>query len=647
MCDDGKPILPVQADGFSVCYLAEGDMKAINVYERILAVMLCVFLIVFPFITGFHVEELSGIAEQYFAKKSGYQIDLFQYWKETVLVIFSIFLLILLVLGAVIGFILEEKIPERFRMNRTVAALIAVFLLLNILSCIFSEYSEYSFWGLFLDYEGLAAVIGYMILFSAGYFLLGTDRGMKMLMTSVRALAMLLIIGSCMECAFGPMINIETVARALTPDRYEHLMENIMFDYSGSVSLTFVNPGYYGGFCALIFPILYGKGITGGKRVLCICDELLAGGMLFCIIMSGSSGALYAAAAASAAETVFIVYRKRKSGTYWGIPVCLLAAGFVFLLMSRTQIMEGEGLAARVGGSVINPQYTEGEDIFHVDRIQLESGILTVDSGENELKVQSFGENAEMTLDDFLFLDGNGDQIPVETDLLAGSHLTGDYENIHVSVMGRILTIDFGYQDPLEFYCYGGYLSYISFNGDYLDTIPQPEMTALHFLYPLFTGRGYIWVSSIPLAGECILLGKGIGSFPFCYPQSEVAGMLNVHGSADYCIEIAHSWYLQTVVNGGMIALICMLGLFLIHLVKGARFYWKRKEKWEAHPEDTEYIGMGLFFGLIAFQIAGIVNNSTVATGPEFWLLFGAGMGFLFHVRNCSKRSNDLKGKEF
>ena len=96
-----------------------------------------------------------------------------------------------------------------------------------------------------------------------------------------------------------------------------------------------------------------------------------------------------------------------------------------------------------------------------------------------------------------------------------------------------------------------------------------------------------------------------------------------------------------------MIALICMLGLFLIHLVKGARLYWRRKEKWEAHPGDTEYIGMGLFFGLIAFQIAGIVNNSTVATGPEFWLLFGAGMGFLFHVRNCSKRSNDLKGKEF
>lgn len=52
-------------------------------------------------------------------------------------------------------------------------------------------------------------------------------------------------------------------------------------------------------------------------------------------------------------------------------------------------------------------------------------------------------------------------------------------------------------------------------------------------------------------------------------------------------------------------------------------------------------------FGIIAFQITGIVNNSNVATGPVFWMLFGAGMGFLFHIRNCSKRSNGLRENRF
>ena len=49
--------------------------------------------------------------------------------------------------------------------------------------------------------------------------------------------------------------------------------------------------------------------------------------------------------------------------------------------------------------------------------------------------------------------------------------------------------------------------------------------------------------------------------------------MLNVHGSANYCIEIAHSWYVQTAVNGGVIALLCLLGLFLLHLYRGVCLY--------------------------------------------------------------------------
>ena len=119
-------------------------------------------------------------------------------------------------------------------------------------------------------------------------------------------------------------------------------------------------------------------------------------------------------------------------------------------------------------------------------------------------------------------------------------------KKISLTVMGRLLSLDLGYQDPVEFYVQDGLLYYVDFNGSLLSRIPQPVMKGLENLYPLFTGRGYIWVSSIPLLWDVVALGKGIGTFPFYYPQSEVAGMLNVHGSADYCIEQAHSWYLQT-----------------------------------------------------------------------------------------------------
>ncbi|MBM6752137.1 hypothetical protein H6A65_11620 [Mediterraneibacter glycyrrhizinilyticus] len=92
----------------------------------------------------------------------------------------------------------------------------------------------------------------------------------------------------------------------------EHLLSDVFLDYSGKLSLTFSNPGYFGGFCALLFPILYGRALNGEKRYMCVLDGVLTGGLLFCLIMSGSSGALYAAAAATAAETVFLIVRKKR-----------------------------------------------------------------------------------------------------------------------------------------------------------------------------------------------------------------------------------------------------------------------------------------------------------------------------------------------
>ena len=66
-------------------------MKALKRYEQVMTVALCVFLVIYPFIMGFHVEEPVGIAETYFTKKSGYMSDTFQYYKEVVLIIFRLF----------------------------------------------------------------------------------------------------------------------------------------------------------------------------------------------------------------------------------------------------------------------------------------------------------------------------------------------------------------------------------------------------------------------------------------------------------------------------------------------------------------------------------------------------------------------------
>lgn len=601
-------------------------VKAVKRYEQTLKTVLCIFMVFYPFIMGFHVEELSGIAETYFAKSSGYMTDIFQFYKEIVLIIFAVIFLALLILGGVLSCILEERWPGRYKVEKPVMFLMGISLLLHIVSCVLSEYPEYSVLGLCLDYEGMAAITGYFILFIGGYILLGDENSVIMVLISIRALSVLIIIGACIECAAGPLFNMSGVAKALTPDSYEHLLENIYLDYDGSLSLTFANPGYFGGFCAMLFPILFGMAAGGSRRRICAFDSVMAGGLFFCIIMSGSSGALYAALIAVAAESIFMIHQGRwKRSIIAILSVGVIASAF-FLFAKSTPIMDDSLVSERIGNSVVNSQYDSDGIGFHVETISLEDGELTIDSGENILRVKADGNGTETTIDDINFMDSNGEEIG-RTQTFEGIRLSGAYSGVTASFHDQVLSIDLGYQDPLEFYCYKGKLSYIDFNGSLLESIPQPQVKGLEFLYPLFTGRGYIWVSSLPLLQECAVLGKGVGTFPFYYPQSEVAGMLNVHGSADYCIEIAHSWYLQTAVNGGCIALLCMAALFILHLVRGGKKYWRKAE------HDTgilaSHVAGALFFGLIAYEIAGIVNNSCVTTAPVFWLLFGCSLGLL------------------
>lgn len=639
-------------------------MKAIRRYEGALMWLLLIFMIVYPFIMGFRVEEPSGIARDYFVKKSGWSSDIFQYYKEVALIVFSVVLAVLLCVGTALASVVEEKLPGRYRIDGKVLGLTGVFLLLNVLSCVLGEYNEYALMGLFLDYEGLAALTGYAVLFLAGYILLGSGRGMSAALAGIRGLTVLILIGACAECVAGPAFNIREVALALTPERYVHLLDNIWVDYHGSLALTFSNPGYFGGVCALLCPVLYGVSLMGKRRLLCAFDSVLAGGLFFCIVMSGSSGAMYAAVAALAAETAYIVWVKRHLAKYWAVLAAAGAAAVFFLVMGNTQIMDGESAAARLGGSVVNSQYTKGESVFTVDAITLTDGELCIESGERTLNVRvkegAFGQG----LEDILFTDADGKEIG-STDKGSFSQLGGGYEEVKVSFDEETLVLDLGYQDPLEFYCYDGELYYVDFNGSLLSSIPQPQMKSLESFYHLFTGRGYIWGSSLPLLKECLFLGKGIGAFPFYFPQSEVAGMLNVHGSANYCIEIAHSWYVQTAVNGGVIALLCLLGLFLLHLYRGVRLYavYKGGKPARGRAKDSAQAycggmeggmdeGCALFFGLIAFQIAGIVNNSVVTTAPVFWILFGCSMGYLagqrsFPAKSVESVSNDSEQKMF
>lgn len=593
-------------------------MKKLENYRKILAGILITFMVIYPFITYFHVTRPKGMELVYFAKKSKFIVDLFYYNKEVVLFVFAILLLAAMGLGFLTYWMLMDKMPETIWKGKKIWIALGLYFLLNVVSCVFSFYREYGFMGLSIDYEGLAAICGYMVLFAGGFFLFRGKWGEKILIWGVRILSLFLTVGATAELIWGPAFNIEAVQKLLTPERYWHLLENIYLDYNGSVSLTFGNPGFFGGFCSLLFGILAASALTGPYMKFRILDSILAGGLLFDIFASDSSGAFYAAAVTLLIEGILLFRRKFWKNYLQTIGICLV---FVLIfLLGIGSLNQGNNLLGNVKDSVVNSQYEKSKDVFTVEKIQLDQGILSVEGQERNFQVEALKDGTDLTVEDFRFTDEKGDEIPLKKGLEA--KLSGDYDMISLTVRGRILSLDFGYQDPVELYVQDGLLYYVDFNGSLLSRIPQPVMTSLEQFYPLFTGRGYIWISTIPLLWDVVVLGKGIGTFPFYYPQSEVAGMLNVHGSADYCIEQAHSWYLQTAVSSGILSLACMLYLFGWCFLKGTRDLRKMKTS----PCHLEHL---LIFGLLAYEIAGLVNNSCIAATPFFWLVLGYTAGKL------------------
>lgn len=588
-------------------------MKFINNYKKTLAWILTAFMVVYPFLMYLHVARPEGMELIYFAKKSKFTVDLFYYNKEVVLFVFALLLLTAMGLGFLAYWILADKLSENLWKGRKLWAALGLYFLLNVLSCIFSRYREYGFMGLSIDYEGLAAIFGYMVLFIGGFFLFAGKWGEKLLIWSIRLLSLLLTIGAVAELVWGPAFNIESVQKVLTPERYQHLLENIYLDYNGSVALTFGNPGFFGGFCALLFGVMTASALTEKSTGARILDGILAGGLFFDVFVSDSSGAFYASVITLLVEGI-LLFSKKIWKNYLQAAI-IMTVCVLILLIAPGSFTQGENLLGNVKESVVNSQYEKTSEVFTVEKIQLNQGILSVEGKQRDFQVEVLKDAADLTIEDFRFSDEENTEIPLEA-TLEGARLSGEYEKISLSVVGRVLSLDFGYQDPVEFYVQDGLLYYVDFNGSLLSRIPQPVITGFEQFYSLFTGRGYIWISSIPLLWDVVVLGRGIGTFPFYYPQSEVAGMLNVHGSADYCIEQAHSWYLQTAVSSGLISLFCMLYIFAWCFFKGAG----RLIKKETPSGNLEYL---LLFGLLAYEIAGLVNNSCVAATAFFWLILG------------------------
>lgn len=502
-------------------------------YTRLPMIFIGVLIALWP-LTGFPVTITLTEAESVYVPNLGGAI--------TDLCVRSREILLFAAGAALVLFWLGERIfPDNPRrsplLSRHALPLMAgtgLILLTAVLSGIFSLHPEISFWGIASESTGIAAFIGLAALFLAAYEGMSSPENLKYINAGATAAGLL--------C--GGMLLFEKLSGQLA---------GILWGAAESAGtmLLFGSSTSCGEFCTLLFPFLLHSALTEPRRGYSIAQALSAGAALCTALSSMSSAAFYGLLAGTTALVILLTVRVfRGSRPDWKKSALIAAAAVpaAVLLIAQPGI-----LTASAGNSV---SYSP-ENSWGLTSAELSGGTLRLRNSDTELVLTA--DSGTVTL-----ADSAG-----ETALLAAPGDSADIAGVHAQRSGDILSLDLGYTDVLRFAVMKNELGYVGLNG-YIQPLEQSAFPELSEYYGAFTGRGYIWLNTLPALKNCFLIGTGTGEFCFHYPQNDIVGALNTHGSANLLTDKPHSMYLGLAVSCGIPALLIFLALAVITLRRGA-----------------------------------------------------------------------------
>lgn len=136
------------------------------------------------------------------------------------------------------------------------------------------------------------------------------------------------------------------------------------------------------------------------------------------------------------------------------------------------------------------------------------------------------------------------------------------------------------------------------------------------------SSRGYIWAASFPLIRQTIFTGHGADTYCLVFPQEDYAWKYNSGMLKEVIVDKPHNMYLHTAICTGMVSLIALVVMYGIYVFQSIKVFWKRK----LENDYLIYAGFGIFCGVTAFMITGIVDDSSVSVMPLFYTMLGLGI---------------------
>lgn len=131
----------------------------------------------------------------------------------------------------------------------------------------------------------------------------------------------------------------------------------------------------------------------------------------------------------------------------------------------------------------------------------------------------------------------------------------------------------------------------------------------------LFSNRMGIWINSLSVSNNVLLIGHGPDTFAFYYPNdpSQPKGKR-------LFVDKPHNIYIQNLINIGGLGLISFLGIMVIFFYRSYRYLVIR-----GIDDEGGVLVLALSLGVLGYLLAGMFYDSTLHVSPIFWIILGLG----------------------
>lgn len=545
-------------------------------------------------------------------------IDLFLYWKGQGLILLAF---LMLLFAAVSRMGKKEGQPEWQKLRVPEMAWLALYLVLALLSALFSSYRDFALWGSYEQWEGVNVILAYGVLLAYTYLMVDSEKLLRLAVYGIVAGSFVMgLIGA------GQFLGLD-LFRGELGQAIMNLLSETKMKYSfnfpvGWVYATLYNPNYVGSYAALVLPILVAVSVIKWKELSRLWTVLaMAGTCLMTVALLGSQS-LTGCVGVIVSLLFLLIYMWPRLMASLGWRKILAGAAALGILCSVIFFLFPEEIKFGTD-KLFHPK----ED-YHVIQKMLstEKGLEVTTVGDNVFYLNLTGN----TESPFAVTENDGREIPLVKDEERDCYVFQDerFTNFRFYETSAVLN-GTGYEAVRIFNptinkewtiakVKGEYLVYNAFRKfDELREIPAWGFEEnQHF----GDKRGYIWSRTFPLLKDYILLGSGPNTFTEVFPNDDYVGKTNMNYNG-VTVTKPHNMYLQTWVQTGLLSLIAFLLLFFWYFVKSLKLYWNR-----TLTTISEKFGLALMVALFGYMVTGIANDSTVAVAPVFWGMLGLGM---------------------